>query len=177
MTTGAIGYNQTMIMVRPARLSDADDFLALVDALADYEKLARPEADAKARLIADAFENSPPRFSAYLAFADDGNAPVGYAIAFETYSSFLARPTLYIEDIFVRPQSRRNGAGEAILRFLASEAVARNCARMEWVCLNWNTLASDFYEKRGAVHLDEWRTYRVTGQDALQKLADTGVAQ
>ena len=177
MRARAFGYKQAMITVRPARPSDAEDFLALVDALADYEKLARPEADAKARLIADAFEHNPPRFSAYLAFTENETAPIGYAIAFETYSSFLARPTLYIEDIFVRPDARRNGAGEAILRFLASEAVKRNCARMEWVCLNWNTLASDFYEKRGAVHLDEWRTYRVTGQDALQKLADTGAAQ
>lgn len=164
-----------MITVRAALPPDAPVLLLLIDALADYEKLPRPEEAAKVRLIHDAWEHSPPRFLPYLALSNDD--PIGYAIAFETYSSFLARPTLYIEDIFVRPDARRLGAGDALLRFLAREAVRRGCERMEWVCLNWNTLASDFYERRGAVHMDEWRTYRVTGHDALQALAGSGGAK
>ena len=158
-----------MINLRPALPGDAPVLFALLDALADYEKLPRPTEEAKMRLVRDAWETNPPRFWAYL--AENAGKPVGYTIAFETYSSFLALPTLFIEDIFVLPDARRQGAGDAILRFLAGEAVRRGCGRMEWTCLNWNTLASNFYEKRGAEHLDEWRTYRVTGENALQALA------
>ena len=159
-----------MISLRPALPDDAPILFGLLDALADYEKLPRPTEDAKKRLARDAWETNPPRFWAYIAEKND--VPVGYTIAFETYSSFLAQPTLFIEDIFVLPEARQHGAGDAILRFLASEAVRRGCGRMEWTCLNWNTLASKFYEKRGAEHLHEWRMYRVTGQNALQTLAD-----
>jgi GNAT superfamily N-acetyltransferase len=109
-----------------------------------------------------------PRFETYLAEID-GDA-VGYAIVFETYSTFLARPTLYLEDIFVRPESRRRGAGMALLRHLAREAVARGCGRMEWTVLDWNELAQGVYRKIGARMLDEWRFCRLTG-DALYRLA------
>ena len=161
-----------MIRVRPARREDADTLLSLIDALADYEKLDRPDTDARARLFHDAWEQTPPRFEALLAEEEQegGAVPVGYAIVFETYSSFLARPTLYIEDLFVLPEARGRGAGSAFLRYLAGEALRRGCGRMEWVCLNWNRLAIDFYESRGAEHLNEWRYYRLT-EDKLKELA------
>jgi len=158
------------VSVRAARATDADALLALVDALADYEKLPRPEADARARLVRDGFETDPPRFFVLIAEDEETSAPVGYAIYLETYSSFLARPTLYIEDLFVLPQARGAGAGRALFAALASLAVERDCGRMEWVCLNWNTLAIGFYERRDAEHLDEWRSYRLTG-DALRRAA------
>lgn len=152
------------ITVRAARREDADAVLELVDALADYEKLERPRADARERLIADGFERTPPRFVTLLAEDADGRA-VGYAFFLETYSSFLARPTLYIEDLFVLPEARGKGAGSALFTALAAEAVGRGCGRMEWVCLDWNELAIGFYESKGAQHLDDWRYYRLTGEE------------
>ena len=139
----------------------------LIRALADYERLEAPDAEAGARLIEHAF-GPRPRFEAYL--ASRGRADVGYAIAFETYSTFLARPTLYVEDLFVRPEARRQGVGGTLLRFLAAEAVARGCGRMEWTVLDWNELAQDVYGRIGAHRLDEWRLCRLTG-DALHRLA------
>ena len=163
------------IVVRRARREDADALLSLVDALADYEKLDRPDQGARARLTHDGFEREPARFSTLLAVdqedGDTGERLVGYAIFFETYSSFLAKPTLYIEDLFVLPDARKNGAGSALFSALAREAVERGCGRMEWVCLDWNELAIGFYEARGAEHLSDWRHYRLSEAD-LRRLTD-----
>jgi GNAT superfamily N-acetyltransferase len=156
-----------MLTIQPARREDADALLVLVDALADYEKLPRPDDAAKERLVRDGFERTPPRFWVYLAW-DDGQ-PVGYVIALETYSSFLAKPTLYVEDFFVLPEARGRGAGDALFRHAAGEALRRGCGRMEWVCLDWNQLAIGFYEKRGGQHLDDWRYYRLT-EEGLHRL-------
>jgi len=161
-----------MRTVQPARREDANALLALVDALADYEKLARPDAAAKERLIQDGFERTPPRFWVYLAWEDD--KAVGYVIALETYSSFLAKPTLYLEDFFVLPEARGQGAGGDLFRYAAAEALRRGCGRMEWVCLNWNQLAIGFYEKRGGEHLDDWRYYRLT-DEGLHRLTAGGI--
>ena len=152
-----------MITVRPARSDDAPALLELIDALADYEKLPRPDAGARERLARDGFATTPPRFDTFLAFA--GDTPVGYAICFETYSTFLALPTLYLEDFFVAPDARGQGAGDALFRYVCGEAHRRGCGRMEWVCLRWNTLAQGFYGKRGATPLDEWIGYRLTDGD------------
>jgi len=89
--------------------------------------------------------------------------PVAYALYFFTYSSFLARPTLYLEDLFVLPEARRHGMGGAMLRALAERALAADCGRMEWAALTWNRLAIDFYERLGAKALEEWRTFRLDG--------------
>jgi GNAT superfamily N-acetyltransferase len=153
--------------IRPATPADADAFLALVDALADYEKLARPSPEARGRLVADAF-GERKRIDVFLA-EREGRA-VGYAIVLESYSSFLALPTLYLEDLFVVPEARRGGIGHAFFRFLAAEAVRRGCGRMEWVVLDWNRLAIDFYQKLGARHLAEWHSYRLTA-DQLREIA------
>jgi GNAT superfamily N-acetyltransferase len=153
--------------IRTAAAADAEVFLALVDALADYEKLDRPTPEARERLLRDGF-GPAPRFQAYLAEVE-GRA-VAYAIVFETYSSFLALPTLYLEDIFVLPEARRGGVGGAFFRFLAEEALRRGCGRMEWAVLDWNQLAIDFYEKIGARRMREWYTYRLTA-DELRRVA------
>ncbi|CAN5690381.1 GNAT family N-acetyltransferase [soil metagenome] len=158
------------IRIRPAAVSDADVFLSLVDALADYEELARPTPDARERLLRDGF-GPEPRFRAFLVELE-GRA-VGYAITFETYSSFLALPTLYLEDLFVLPEARRHGVGSAVFRFLAGEAARRGCGRMEWTVLDWNQLAIDFYEKLGARRMREWHAYRLTA-DQLRELAARG---
>jgi GNAT superfamily N-acetyltransferase len=163
-----------MLNVHPARREDADALLTLVEALADYEKMPRPDDAAKERLIHDGFERTPPRFWVYLAW-DEGR-PVGYVIALETYSSFLAKPTLYLEDFFVLPEARGRGAGSALFRHAATEAQRRGCGRLEWVCLNWNQLAIDFYEKRGGQHLDDWRYYRLT-EEGLHRLTSGEIGE
>jgi GNAT superfamily N-acetyltransferase len=155
------------IALRRAGLEDADTLLELIQALAEYEHLEPPGPEARSRLVEHGF-GPRPKFEAYLAELD--GVPVGYAITFEAYSTFLARPTLYVEDLFVRPEFRRRGIGTALLRFLAGEAVARGCGRMEWTVLDWNELAQGVYRRIGARQLEEWRLCRLTG-DALIELA------
>lgn len=155
------------VAVRKARHEDAPRILELVDALADYERLPRPDGGARERLLRDGFGPSP-RFD--LLVGERDGAAVGYALFFETYSSFLARPTLYLEDLFVHPDHRKGGLGLALFRAVATEAVRRDCGRMEWAVLTWNRLAIDFYERQGAVSLEDWRTFRLTG-DALGAVA------
>lgn len=155
--------------VRAAGPEDAPAIVALIDALADYEKLPRPEAGARARLLEDGF-GATPRFHALIAETGEPPAPVGYALYFETYSSFLARPTLYLEDLFVVPAARRGGHGIALFRALARVARSRGCARMEWSVLKWNRLAIDFYDHLGAAPLSEWQPYRLEGE-ALDRAA------
>jgi GNAT superfamily N-acetyltransferase len=156
------------ITIRRAGPEDAETLLELIRALAEYERLPPPDAEARARLLEHGF-GPQPQFEAFL--AEQGGAAIGYAIVFETYSTFLARPTLYLEDLFVRPEARRQGAGKALLRTLAAEAVARGCGRMEWAVLDWNELARGVYRRAGAAMLDDWRLCRLTGE-ALRRLAE-----
>ena len=148
--------------VRKAVPSDADAILLLVDALADYEKLTRPDSDAKKRLISDMFSERP-RINAFLGEYD--RQPVGYAFVFETYSSFLALPTLYLEDLFVLPEFRSKKVGYALFTAMVDEAYRRGCGRMEWTVLDWNQLAIDFYKRLGAIHMNDWQLYRLLRSD------------
>lgn len=147
------------IIIRPAEPADADSILHLIDALAEYEKLEPPTMEAKQRLIADAFAERP-RFNILLAVTSEGIA-VGYAFILENYSTFLALPTLYLEDLFVLPEFRGSGAGSALFSAVAAEAKNRGCGRVEFVVLDWNTLAQDFYHRKGARHLKDWYFYRL----------------
>jgi GNAT superfamily N-acetyltransferase len=153
--------------VRPLRPEDVLTLLDLIDGLADYEKLERPTTQARERLARDATAD-PPRFRTLLAEVDE--QVVGYAIYFFTYSTFLARPTLYLEDIFVLPDHRGRGAGRALFGACAAEAVANDCGRMEWQVLAWNQPSIEFYQRAGAAMLDDWRGCRLTG-DALRAAA------
>jgi GNAT superfamily N-acetyltransferase len=146
-------------VVRRAVADDAQAILSLVDALADYEKLERPDAGARERLIRDLF-GPKPRLDCWLAFLD--GYPVGYAFTFETYSSFLALPTLYLEDLFVLGEYRGRQAGYALFQAVHEEAKRRGCGRLEWTVLDWNQLAMDFYDRLGARWMKEWRLYRLT---------------
>jgi GNAT superfamily N-acetyltransferase len=143
----------------PLTESRFDDFVGLIYALADYEHLDRPDADAIARLRADAF-GSRRRFEAALAIDDDERA-VGYAIWFETYSSFLAKPTLYLEDLFVLEDARRSGAGGLLFDHVRMLGDQRGCGRMDWQVLDWNSTARDFYQRRNAQWMREWLLYRI----------------
>jgi GNAT superfamily N-acetyltransferase len=149
------------LTVRELRSNDVPRLLELIDGLADYEKLPRPDAQARERLAADV-RREPPRFHALLADVDGQS--VGYAIYFFTYSTFLARPTLYLEDIFVLPDHRGHGAGIALFRACAREAVLNECGRMEWQVLSWNTPSIEFYERLGARHNADWLPFRLDGE-------------
>lgn len=146
------------VAVRHAVAEDCAAWLALVDALAFYEKLQPPDADARGRLMKDAF-GSQPRFDVYV--AEISEKIVGYAITLETYSSFLALPTLFLEDIFVLSEHRKCGVGTELFKHCVREAYRRNCGRMEWMVLEWNELALNFYKRMGAGRLTEWAPYRM----------------
>ena len=141
--------------IRPYVKRDARDLTSLIRALATYEKLKPPSPAASKRLIADI-----GRRIRVLMAEVDGKC-VGYAIYLFTYSSFLARPTLYLEDVFVLPEHRRGGIGGRFFEELRRAASREKCGRMEWVVLDWNTPAQNFYRKLGARPLDDWITYRL----------------
>ncbi|HEV8537686.1 MAG TPA: GNAT family N-acetyltransferase, partial [Bacteroidota bacterium] len=143
---------------RRARKSEARTFLSLVDALADFEKLRRPTRAARARLTRDGF-GKRSRFDPFFAIVD--KKAVGYAFIFETYSSFLAKPTLYLEDLFVLPEYRGKGIGLKLFRHCVAEAKRRRCGRMEWAVLDWNKNAIRFYDTYGAKQMKEWLLYRL----------------
>ena len=154
------------VLIKKAKESDFESLINLICALADYEKLKRPNKDAQSRLKNDIFTPNP-KIKVYLAEID--NKAIAYAITCYLYSSFLALPTLYIEDIFVLPEYRRLGVGKALFRHLAKVALENNCGRLEFQVLDWNKSAVDFYEKLGAKHLKEWLPFRFTKED-LEKL-------
>jgi len=141
--------------VRRATSADVEAILQLMDELADYESLERPTVEAKKRLAADMGK----RFDAWIAQVDGKSA--GYAFVFETYSSFLALPTLYLEDLFVLPEYRSRKVGLALFTEMLEEAKRRGCGRMEWTVLDWNELAINFYKRAGAEHMKAWHHYRI----------------
>ncbi len=147
------------MQIRPACPADGPAFLELVSALADFEKLTGPDAGARERLLADAFAD-PPRYDLWV--ADDGGRVVAYAVTFATYSTFLARPGLWLEDLFVHPDARRRGIATAMLAHLRGVAEARGCGRFEWNVLDWNVDAQKLYRGIGAEMLDDWRLVRLT---------------
>jgi GNAT superfamily N-acetyltransferase len=149
------------VSIRRAQRADAPALLRLIVALAEFEKLTPPDAAAQERLIEHGF-GERPKFEALLAFWEGAETPVGYSIFFETYSTFLANPTLYLEDIFVLPNYRNRGIGSALLQHAIQIAHERGCGRMEWTCLDWNNKAQAVYDRLGARHLSEWYLYRLT---------------
>jgi GNAT superfamily N-acetyltransferase len=132
-------------------------FIELIAALAVYEQLAPPDEEAKSRLFHDAFAQNR-KFESAIIY--DGANAVGYAIWFETYSSFLARPTMYLEDIFVLEHSRGKGFGSALFDHVHQLGRDRGCCRMEWQVLDWNVPAQEFYKKKGATRMSDWLPYR-----------------
>lgn len=153
--------------IRDAAPEDVPAILALVKELADYEKLSH-EVTATPELFHAALFGTPQR--AFALMCEVAGKPVGTAVCYYNFSTFVGRPGIYIEDIYVRPDFRNRGIGRAVFRHLAARAVAENCGRMEWAVLDWNEPALKFYEKLGATVMSEWRLERLKGA-AIAKLA------
>lgn len=159
------------IGLRPLTREQAPAFCQLVIALAEFEKLPPPDEAAQARLVEDAL-GAKPRIEVWLAFVNEDTSSCGYMILVETYSSFLALPTLYLEDLFVLPERRKVGVGGALLKKVVSLANDRGCGRVEWTALDWNVNAQQVYEQRiDAKRMSEWLLYRMTRND-MQRLLD-----
>ena len=152
------------IVIRPARPDDAGAYLQLVDALARYEKLPPPDAEAKARLIGHLF-GKRQRYRLLVAEDRSDGHVIGYAAHFLAYSTFLAHPTFYLEDLFVLPEYRHTGLGHRMLVSCAKTAVAEGCGRMDFLVLDWNKLALDFYERHGVPSNREWLLHRLQGAE------------
>ena len=145
------------VEIREGRRSDSAGFLRLVQGLARFEQLEPPSEAGKRRLLGDIFQKR----RIHLFVAEEGKKLVGYALYFFAYSSFVAKPTLYIEDIFVLEERRGSGIGLGLFRRCASEAVREKCGRMEWAVLKWNKKAAGFYEGLGARRLGDWDVFRL----------------
>jgi len=156
-------------VLRRARPQDGAEFVRLVDELAAFERLDPPTASAKRRLVRDAFGRAP-RFELFVASRRGRQGLVAYAIVLWTYSSFLARPTLYLEDIYLSPDHRGTGLARSFLSYLARVALRRKGGRIEGVVLGWNQRARRFYRSTGAKELADWRFFRYD-ERALQTLA------
>ena len=154
-------------MIRPATPADTPTIAWLIRALADYERLEHEVVFDERALHAHLFG---PRPFAEVLLAEEAGAVVGFALFFHSYSTFLGKPGLYLEDLFVLPEHRGKSHGKALLAALARLAVERDCGRLEWSVLNWNEPSIRFYQALGATPMDEWTIYRLSG-DALQVLA------
>jgi GNAT superfamily N-acetyltransferase len=148
-----------MLNIRPATRADAPTIAALVRELADYEKLLH-----EAKAGADDFlrELDSPNPVIHVLIAEWNGEPAGFALYFYNFSTFVGRPGLYLEDLFVRPAQRKHGIGRALLRALARIAQERNCGRMEWAVLDWNEPALRFYKSLDARPMNEWIVHRLT---------------
>ncbi len=155
------------ISIRPATPNDVPTVASLIRALSQYEKLEHEVTMTEDKLRASMFG---PRPYAEALLAEEDGKPVGFALFFHNYSTFLAQPGLYLEDLYVLESHRGKGIGKALLVQLAKIAVERSCGRMEWAVLDWNVDAIGFYEKLGAKPNSEWTVYRLTG-DSLNGLA------
>ncbi len=157
----------TELILRPAKPGDASVLFELIKALAEYEKLT-DAVTGNADALKDHLFGSKPYVEAIL--AEYAGQAVGFALFFYNYSTFLTKPGIYLEDLFVLPEYRRQGIGKALLTHLAQLAVSRGCGRLEWSVLDWNEPAIAFYERMGADVLPDWRICRVTG-DSLVSMA------
>jgi GNAT superfamily N-acetyltransferase len=157
------------LTIRPATDADTAVVLSFIQALAEYEKLSHEVVADEATLRRSLFGDRPV---AEILIAELGDDPAGFALYFHSFSTFLGRPGIYLEDLFVKPELRGRGVGRGLLSRLARIAVERHCGRLEWSVLDWNRSAIEFYENLGALPMDGWTVYRISGH-ALRELATT----
>ena len=160
------------INIRSAIASDCAQILIFIEGLADYEKLAHEVVASEEDLRRTLFGDNP---SAEVVIAELDGLPAGFALFFTSYSTFLARPGIYLEDLFVLPELRGNGIGKVLLAHLAGLVVERDMGRLDWSVLDWNEPAIKFYEQLGAKGMTDWTQYRLTGE-ALHKMAGRNTA-
>ena len=149
------------LVIRPGEKADVSVIAHLIRELARFEKLEHEVSMTEELLAENLFGRL--RYAETL-IAEDGDTPIGFALFFHTFSTFLGRPGLYLEDLFVIPEQRSHGVGRALLRQLAGIALERGCGRLEWAVLNWNREATKFYERLGARPNSEWTVYRLAGE-------------
>lgn len=159
--------NSSKIAIRTATRADVPLILALIKELAEYERLTHEVTASEERLSRHLFGESP---KAEVLIAELDGLAGGFALFFHNFSTFLAKPGIYLEDLYVRSALRGQGMGEALLRRLAQIAIDRGCGRLEWAVLDWNEPAIGFYKRLGATPMNEWTVHRVAG-DALARLA------
>lgn len=162
------------IQIDPASPSDVPVILSFIRGLAEYEKLSDRCIATEAMLREHLFG---PRPAAEVLIARVGDEPAGFALYFGTFSTFLAKPGIYLEDLYVRPEFRRKGVGRTLLRRLAQIALERGCGRLEWAALDWNEPAIRFYEKIGAVKLDDWTSFRLGGEPLERFASESAVPE
>jgi GNAT superfamily N-acetyltransferase len=160
------------IRITRATERDVPLILQFIRELAEYER-APDAAVATVEILTEALFGERPAAEVLIAWLDD--EPAGFALFFHNFSTWLGRRGIYLEDIFVRPGSRRSGIGEALLREIAAIALERGCGRVEWSVLNWNELAISFYRKIGAVALDDWTTFRLIGEPLAKLVGNSPV--
>jgi GNAT superfamily N-acetyltransferase len=169
MTDQATQFAQSGV-IRSAQPEDISALFRLIVALAEYEKLVHLVTGNEALLHQHLFSDRP---CAEVVLAEVANQPIGFALFFPNYSTFLTKPGLYLEDLFVVPAYRGQGVGKALLSYVAKLALERDCGRLEWSVLDWNEPAIAFYQRMGATLLPDWRICRVTGE-AIAQLALKG---
>ena len=167
LDTPAVSAVPPEIRIVPASEHDTPLIVSFIHRLAEYERMAEVCVATEDSIRRTLFGDNP---AAEVIFAYSGDDPVGFALFFHNYSTFLAQRGLYLEDLFVIPEARGKGVGYALLSALAKIAVERNCGRLEWAVLEWNQLAIDFYLRLGAMPLEGWDTYRLSGEP-LTRLA------
>ena len=156
-----------MMTIRPAEEKDCGIILDFIRGLAEYERMSDQVVATEELLREWIFEKK----KAEVLIACEGEKPVGFALFFHNFSTFLGRAGIYLEDLFVFPEYRGRGYGRALLKRLAQITVERGCGRLEWACLDWNKPSIDFYLSLGAVAMEEWTVYRLTG-DTLNAMAE-----
>lgn len=162
---------ETDFKIRPASEGDSALLLEFIRALAEFEKMA-DQVEATEATVRETFFGENRRAAVEGIIGEWRGEPAAFAIYFHNFSTFTGRAGLYLEDLFVKPEYRRHGIGRQMLAHLANIAVERNCPRFEWVALDWNQSAADFYETLGAEQLNGWQSFRISGEP-LKKLAQT----
>jgi GNAT superfamily N-acetyltransferase len=160
------GSPETRIV--PATKKDIPLIREFILELAEYERARPGEAPVTEKDLADTLFGKRPAAEVLIAYL--GDTPAGFALFFHNYSTWLGKRGIYLEDLFVRPIARKHGIGFALLRALAKIAMDRDCGRVDWSVLNWNELAIDFYKQIGAKPMDDWKSFRLTG-DTLAQIA------
>lgn len=155
--------------IKPATVHDVPLILSFIKELADYEKLLH-EVVATEEILKETLFGKHAHAEVVIGYLD--HQPVSFALFFHNFSTFLGRPGIYLEDLFVKPEARGKSIGQKMLAYLAKLAKQRNCGRLEWWVLDWNETAINFYKRIGAKPMDEWTVYRVTDK-ALDELADS----